>query len=405
MKIVIAPDSFKGSLSSTEISCALEACIAENLKDTALQFEKISVADGGEGALEALKDILCMEEKFSSARDSMGNSIRAPYASAPGRALIELAKTSGLTLIDRDKRNIMKANTYGTGMQMKAAIEAGARKVSICVGGSATNDGAMGALAALGFTFLDKDNKKITSFGAENLGKVCAVCRDKVGENILSADFELICDVRCPLLGPNGAAMLFSGQKGASESDKKKLESGMEVYADTMRKFFLSKRPGHYAKYLNMHGKTCALDPANFEGAGAAGGFAFGLVCALGADIRSGATAVLEAQNFARKCSDADIMITAEGKADYQSLQGKLPVEAAKLARASNSGIRTILFCGRLDESAKKELSGYFNFIFEIAPKSMPDKSAMERHQALANLKFATESARLAGAFNCTSKT
>ena len=405
MRIVISPDSFKGSLSSAEISDALESCIRENLKCADLHFEKLAASDGGEGAMDALKGFLCMEEKFAAAQDCLGKSIYAPYAFGSGRALIELAKTSGLTLIDKGKRDIMRANTYGTGMQIRAAIGAGARKVSICAGGSATNDGAMGALAALGFAFLDKNNKEITSFGPENLGKVCTLCADRVDGEILSADFELLCDVRCPLLGPNGAARLFSAQKGASKSDTEMLESGMEAYCAAMSRFFLSNRPGHYGEYLNRCGKIRDLNPADFEGAGAAGGFAFGLVCALGAKIRSGAAAVLEAQKFAEKCSNADIMITAEGKADFQSLQGKLPVEAAKLAREANSKISTVLFCGRLDESAKEKLSEYFNFIFEAAPKYMPDKAAMGKGQALLNLKGAAKRACLAGAFNTPSKT
>ncbi len=303
MKIVLAPDSFKGSLTSAQVIEGIEAAARRNFPDC--EIAKFPIADGGEGTVDALVGVTGGKFCYETVKDSMGDPICAKYGVIHGdTAVIEMAAANGLPLVPREKRDLFRAASYGTGQLIRKALEDGYRKIIIAVGGSATNDGGLGAMAALGMEFLDKNGNLLEPVG-KSLGAVADYRTEHLCEGLLEAELVVMCDVDNPLVGPQGATYVYGPQKGGTRESLEALEAGMRNYADV-----ILRKSG-----VALH---------DMPGAGAAGGISAALFAFAGAKLRSGISVVLEASGFEESLRDADLVITGEGCLDSQSVRGKV---------------------------------------------------------------------------------
>ncbi len=298
-------DSFKGSLTSLEAGSAVRDGILSASSEH--EVTVLPLADGGEGTLEALVEGLNGVYRSEDVTGPDGKKVTARYGIVHGdTAIIEMAQASGLTLVK--ETDILTATTYGTGELIKAALDEGIRKFIIGIGGSATNDGGTGMLEALGVKFIDGAR------GAIGLKTLTAIDISNLDSRIKESSFKVACDVRNPLLGPNGCSFIYGPQKGASEEQIKEMDIWMRTYAELTKKILPEADP-------------------DFPGSGAAGGIGFALKYYLGAELVSGSKLVLEVTHLEDYIQKSDILITGEGRIDGQSLYGKGPVEAARLAK------------------------------------------------------------------------
>lgn len=303
MKIILAPDSFKGSLTSHQVIDGIDKAARKNFEDC--EIVRIPIADGGEGTVAAMVEATGGEIHRKTVTGPLGEPIEALYGVIHGdTAVVEMAAASGLPLVPKESRNIMKATSFGTGELIKEVLEKGFRKVIIAVGGSATNDGGIGAMTALGAEFLDESGNKLEPVG-ENLEKIFDYTTDGLPASITETEFTVMCDVDNPLVGPFGATYVYGPQKGGTKETLEALEHGMQNYADVLK-----RKTG-----TAFH---------EMPGAGAAGGISAALVAFLGAKLQSGISVVLEASQFEQLLQDADLVITGEGRADSQSARGKV---------------------------------------------------------------------------------
>lgn len=356
MKILFASDSFKGSLTSMQISNLLKQATNEIFPDA--QTVSMSVADGGEGTMDSLVNSLGGTWKTVDVLGPLQENIKARYGILPERkAIIEMAEASGLPLVPSDKRNPKKTTSYGTGMLIRDALENGITDITIAIGGSATNDGGMGAMQALGIKFLDENNNELTGCG-ENLSKVKNIDLDNLHHAVAKTNFTVMCDVTNPLLGNQGATYTFGRQKGADDTMLAELEYGMSIYAN---------------KIKSIIGK----DISGKEGSGAAGGLGFALMAFLDAKLQSGIDVVLDLLDFDKKLKDVDLVITGEGRMDNQSAFGKVPSGIGK--RCKKMGVPAVAIVGGL-------LSGYES-IYNCGIESVITtiNGAMTIDEALAN--------------------
>lgn len=350
-KIVIAPDSFKGSLSSLEVCELVKKSLLEERND--LEIIEVPIADGGEGMTESFMCAIPESEKVTlKAKSPLGREIDVYYAIVYGdTAVIEMAMASGIT-IEKEK-NAMKASTYGTGQIIKHALDKGIRKFFLGIGGSATTDGGIGCVSALGGKFLDKDGKAVSLCG-EGLGDIVTIDLSGLDERIKESKITVLCDVKNPLYGENGAAYIFGPQKGADEKQVEYLDAGLKNLADIS------------AEYL---GKDYSL----LEGTGAAGGLGFALVAFLGGRLKGGIDHILDMLSFDEKVKEADLVITGEGKMDYQSLMGKLPFGVAK--RCAHTRVAAIVGLNTADEKQIADLG--ISQVVETNPKHLPFKQVV----------------------------
>ena len=307
--IVITPDSFKGTMSATEVC---EIIKKEFLKlDACLEIRCFPIADGGEGTVEAL--LFNGGEKISvDVTGPLFEPAKSFYGILPDNtAGIEMAAARGLPMAG-EKKNPMLATTYGTGQLIKAALDNGCKKIMIGIGGSATNDGGIGCAAALGAKFYGADGKDV-SLNGSGLAEIRRIDLGGLDKRLSETEIDVLCDVISPLYGKTGAAYVFAPQKGADSEMVKALDDGLKNLAE-------------------VTAKTIGKDNSQAEGAGAAGGLGFGLISFLGAKLVKGAPAVLEAMGFEKAAKEADLVITGEGCMDNQSLLGKAPAEVAKLS-------------------------------------------------------------------------
>lgn len=326
MNILLAPDSFKGTLSAREV-CEIEArAIRDVLPDAHVTM--LPMADGGEGMVDAYLSVFGGERAARCVTGPNGNPVNAAYALMPdGSAAIEMAAAAGLPLM-RGRLNPLHATTYGVGELLRDAQRRGAKRILLGLGGSATNDCGIGMAAALGWRFLDADGAQVAPL-AENLGKIAAIVppQERLRAEVLAA-----CDVDNPLLGAHGATCVFGPQKGVTEEIKPRLEAGM----------------AHFAAVLN---KTFPSFDAAAPGAGAAGGMGAAVVTFLGGTLRPGIELLLDAAKFDAYLARADLVITGEGRMDAQSLHGKVPCGVGK--RAKRVGKPCIAICGALGDGAE----------------------------------------------------
>lgn len=363
-KIIIAVDSFKGSLSSSEIAIACENGVLDVFPNC--KVIKLSIADGGEGTLDALVSGTGGSLKTSHVNNPIMKVIPAQYAILGNgqTAFIEMAQASGLTLISNDQRNPLKTTTYGTGELIKDAIENGCRHIILGIGGSATNDAGLGMLQALGFKFYDKQHI-LLGFGGEIMEHVAYFDTSAKFSVLNDVIFTIACDVNNPFYGENGAAYIFAKQKGANPSMVKQLDNGLKNIARLV------------ADNLN-------INIQNISGAGAAGGLGGACVAFLGASLKSGISIVLEALEFQEQLKNADLVITGEGKIDEQTLMGKAP--QGVLTEAKKANIPVIAIAGGV-ENIQKLNEGGFSAVFSITPYPMPLNLAMDMETTRRNIQ------------------
>ncbi|HEY1771370.1 MAG TPA: glycerate kinase [Chthoniobacterales bacterium] len=320
MRILIAPDKFKGSLGAREVGAAIAAGIREELP--AAEVEVCPLADGGEGTAEVICLALEAEWIACSAHDALGRPIQTSYGwlAESRRAVMEMSAAAGLFRLAPNERDPLRASTFGVGEMLRFAIGRGAGEIILGLGGSATNDGGFGLARALGFQFFARDGRELTGAVPDLLD----LARIGLPNELKLPRIVAACDVRNPLLGSEGATRTFGAQKGATPEQMEVLESALTRLAD-------------------VAAETFGCDHRAEAGAGAAGGLGFGLLTFCGATIRSGFEAIAELIGLHEKIARADIVITGEGKLDRQTLSGKAPAGVAQLARAAGKRVFAIV--------------------------------------------------------------
>ncbi len=316
MKIVIAPDSFKGSLTSVEVSDAIEQGIKEIFPQA--EIVKIPMADGGDGTVKCLVNATGGEILKEKVTGPLGDEVLASYGILGDKktAVIEMAEASGLTLVPEDRRNPLITTTYGTGQLIKFALDQGCRRMIIGIGGSATNDGGAGMVQALGVKLSDKDGEEI-GFGGGELKKVFRIDTKYLDNRLSETKVLVASDVSNPLCGPKGASRVYGPQKGATPEIIEELDESL----------------AHFAKIVK---KDLNKDVKDIPGAGAAGGLGASLMAFLDAELKPGIDIVIEIVKLERAIKGADLVITGEGKIDSQTIYGKAPIGVAKIAKKYN---------------------------------------------------------------------
>jgi glycerate 2-kinase len=302
--ILVAPAAFKGALSAADAARAIGAGV--RLAATGVETRLVPVADGGEGTLDALVAAAAGRRRGSNVLDPLGRPIEAAIGELPGHvAVVELAQASGYERLAAHERNPELTSTYGTGEQIRAALDLGATRIIIGLGGSATTDGGMGLARALGVRFLDADGRELDGRGADAIA-VARIDLSGMDTRLATAEIVVACDVDNPLLGAAGAAAVFGPQKGADVAMVDRLEAGL-------------------ANLAAILARDVGVAVADVPGGGAAGGAAAGLVALFGATLTPGAPLVLDAAGFHTQLEGAALCITGEGRLDAQSLSGKAP--------------------------------------------------------------------------------
>ena len=324
MRVVVAIDSFKGSLSSASAGNAVKEAVCRLDKDAEVIVKPL--ADGGEGTVDALASALDSEIVEIDVSDPLMRSVKAKYCilKSSNTAVIEMASASGITLVSAEERNPLETTTYGVGELIKDAINKGCRRFIVGIGGSATNDGGTGMLTALGVRFLDKNGQPI-SLGAKGLEELYRIDTENAISELRECTFIIACDVKNPLCGKNGCSAVFAPQKGATPDMIVKMDAWLEKYAE------ITKSVSDKAD-------------RDFEGAGAAGGLGFAFLSYTNAALKSGIDIVLDEIKIEEEIKRADVVVTGEGRLDSQTVMGKAPIGVARLAK--KYGKKVIAFCG-----------------------------------------------------------
>lgn len=364
MKVTIAIDSFKGSLSTFQAGAA----VAEGVKKIYPDAEATicPLADGGEGTVDAIIAATGGEMVEATVRDPLGALIQSSYGIIPHTktAIIEMSAAAGITLIGEKDRNPLHTTTYGVGELIADAIEKGCRKFIVGIGGSATNDGGIGMLQALGFAFLDKDGKQV-AYGAKGLENIVEIRTDNALEALKECSFCVACDVKNPLCGENGCSAIYGPQKGATPE----MIRDMDVWL------------GNFARLTKA---VLPASDANIPGTGAAGGLGFAFLAYLNATLQSGIDLVMGETQLEKYVKDADIVVTGEGRLDGQSYMGKAPIGVAKLAKKYNKPV--IAFSGCVTEDAVICNRHGIDAFFPILRTPCTLQEAMDCDQAYKNL-------------------
>ena len=330
MKMLLASDSYKGSLTTMQVAEQIKKGVRKVFPEA--EFMCVPVADGGEGTVETMVTHLGGEYRTVKVTAPDGSKIDARYGILKnGIAVIEMAAASGLPILPKEKRNVMTATTYGTGEMIKAALAEECEQIYIGVGGSATNDGGVGMAQALGYSFLDRNGKEV-GFGGGELEKIEKIDSSGADPRLKKKKIVVMSDVVNPLCGKSGAAAIYGPQKGASPKQVEELDRGLKHLANLIR-------------------EQMGINLEELPGAGAAGGLGAGLVAFAGAEIRSGIKTVLELANFREKLDWADLVITGEGKIDSQSVLGKVISGISQMAKEKN--IPVIAVSGAIEYGAE----------------------------------------------------
>ena len=361
MKIIIAPDSFKGSLSALEVARAIQKGIKN--ADTTIETVVVPMADGGEGTVQSLVDATDGRIIELNVHDPLFRKIKSFYGiMGDGKtAVIEMAAASGLPLLKPEERNPLKTTSYGTGELIKDAVDRGCNEVILGLGGSATNDGGIGMAKALGIRFLDAHRNEVGSCGGD-LVNIETVDVSGIDDRLAHVKFVAACDVDNPLCGKNGAANVYGRQKGATEDDVTFLDNGLAHFADI------------------IEGKQ-GIDLKDHPGAGAAGGLGFGVMVFLHGRLESGIAIVSRMAKLADKMVGADLVITGEGQIDFQTAHGKTPFGVAQLAKAKH--IPVVAVAGSLGDNYQMLYQKGFDAIFSIIDKPMAIEDAFENTSEL----------------------
>jgi glycerate kinase len=356
MKILVAPNSFKDSCSATDAAKAMERGILNVLP--AARVEKIPLSDGGDGFIDAIK--------FANARIKIyrvkvtgpqGEKINARYGILEDTGIIEMAQASGLHLIEPGKRNPFFTTTYGTGQLIKSALDRGVRKIILGIGGSATVDGGIGCLQALGVKFIKKNGREI-GFGGGELIKISRIDAGGIDTRLKNAEVIIACDVRNPLTGSRGAAYIYGPQKGADARMVKILDKGLRNYAGIIK-------------------RDIGADIKDVPGAGAAGGISTGLMAVAGARLKEGVKVITGLTELEKKIKEADLVITGEGKIDVQTVYGKAPIGVARLAK--KYGVPVVAICGSIGGGYEAVYKHGIDAVMSIIDSPMGISRAMEK--------------------------
>ncbi len=329
MKIIIAPDSFKESLTALEVAEAIETGFKRIFPHA--EYVKVPMADGGEGTVQSLVDATQGELIQTEVTAPLGNKVMATWGLSGDKqtAIIEMAAASGLHLVPLNQRNPLLTTSFGTGELIRAALDFGVNKIILGIGGSATNDGGVGMLQALGIRCLDHQGQEI-GFGGKNLANIQQIDLSALDPRLQQVEIEVACDVTNPLCGDNGASAIFGPQKGANAEMVKQLDQAL----------------AHFAQQVKAQLDLNIRDQA---GAGAAGGMGGGVLLLPKVQLKSGVNIVLDTVQLSYKLQDADLDITGEGRMDGQTAQGKTPVGVALAAKTANKPVIAIVGCLRED--------------------------------------------------------
>ena len=361
MKIVVAPDSFKGSVTALQAAEAIECGLHRVFPDA--EIEKLPMADGGEGTAQSLIDATGGQMLTESVVDPLGIEIEAQYVVLGDEvtAVIEMAAASGLTLVPLAKRNPLITTTYGTGQLIKAALDHGCRKLIIGIGGSATNDGGAGMAQALGAKLITASGEPIP-WGGGGLRELDAIELSELDPRIPETETVVACDVNNPLTGEDGASHVYGPQKGATPEMVQTLDANL----------------AHFDTILQRDiGGTVGAIP----GAGAAGGLGAGLMAFLNAELKSGVALVIETTQLEKWLADADLVITGEGQINFQTVFGKTPIGVAKAAKAQ--GIPVVAIAGSISDDADGVYDAGIDAMLNIVPEPMTLEVAIENARAL----------------------
>ena len=361
-KIVITSDSFKGSLTSVEVARSAAKGIGEVFPECTVV--EVNVADGGEGTVDAVVDALHGKKVAVAVSDPLGRSIKSKYGIAGDTAVIEMDAASGLPLLSVEERNPLVTSKRGTGEMIMDAMARGCRTFLVGIGGSATNDAGTGMLQAMGFKFYDAEGYLIDDCCGGRLEDIAVIDDSCVPQSVKESDFAVACDVDTPFCGPEGAAPVFAPQKGADAAMVCRLDAGMASFARVIK-----------AKY--------GIDVVPVAGAGAAGGMGGAFLAFLGATLKKGIDMVLDAIGFDEIIAGADLVITGEGKVDFQTAKGK--TAAGVLARGKRLGILVIAIGGCVEMCDSLEQMGFAG-IYPILEEKVPLEVAMQRDFASANV-------------------
>ncbi|HDL1367294.1 TPA: glycerate kinase [Mannheimia haemolytica] len=328
MKIVIAPDSFKESLTALEVAQAIQQGFSRVFPEA--EYQLVPMADGGEGSVQSLVDATHGSLQKISVIAPLANEVEAFLGLSGDQktAFIEMAAASGLHLVPMEQRNPLITTSYGTGQLIKAALDLGVEKIILGIGGSATNDGGVGMLQALGAKFLNAEQREI-GFGGEALSQIQQIDLSGLDLRLSQVEFEVACDVDNPLCGERGASAIFGPQKGVTPEMVETLDYALLHFAETVK-------------------SQLGIEIAEKAGAGAAGGMGGGLLLLPNVTLRSGVQIILEATDLAEKLADADLVVTGEGRMDAQSIAGKTPIGVARAAK--QFGKPVIAIVGSLKE-------------------------------------------------------
>lgn len=369
MKVVTAIDSFKGSLTSLEAGHGVETGFKR--VDSAIEVNVRPLADGGEGTVDALTEGMHGDKVYVQVTGPLGDKVNCPYGiiAESQTAIIEMSGAAGITLIPRNQLDPMKATTYGVGEVIKDAIKRGCRRFLIGIGGSATNDGGVGMLMALGYDFLDAQGQPI-ALGAQGLKDLDHIETSHVLPALQECSFKIACDVTNPLCGPQGASAIYGPQKGATSAQVLEMDGWL----------------AHYAKCAQALDDT--ID-ATYPGTGAAGGLGFAFKSFLQGELVSGISMVLEETQLEDAIKEADLVITGEGRLDGQTAMGKAPIGVAQLAKKYDKPV--IAFAGCVTKDATLCNEHGIDAFFPIMRKATTLDEAMNHDNALNNLADTAE--------------
>ncbi|MEG9623576.1 MULTISPECIES: glycerate kinase [Pseudomonas] len=372
MKVVIAPDSFKDSLDAAGVARAIGAGLAEVWPDA--ERVECPMADGGEGTMDAILAASHGELRRQVVRGPLGHSVEAGWGwlAESRTAIIEMAQASGLQRVPTDQRDACRSSTWGTGELIAAALAAGATRIVLAIGGSATNDGGSGMLRALGLRLLDADGQALEEGGLA-LGRLARIDASDLDPRLAEVQVEVAADVDNPLCGPNGASAIFGPQKGASPAQVQALDQAL----------------GHFA---DLCAQLLGDDVREFPGCGAAGGMGFAAKAFMGAQFRPGVEVVAELAGLDALVQGADLVITGEGRLDVQTLRGKTPMGVARVAK--RHGVPVVVLAGTLGEGYQQLYAHGIDAAFALASGPMSLEQACAQAAQLLQAR-ATDVARL----------
>lgn len=360
MKFLFASDSFKGTLSSEKIIELLDQAAKQVFPGC--ETTGVPIADGGEGTVDAVIAVTKGQQRKVWVHGPLMEQAEASYGVFHGdSAIIEMASASGLPMVPVEKRNPLHTTTYGTGELIKDALDAGYRKLSIAIGGSATNDGGMGAMKALGVRFLDQEGKELSGIGAD-LVQVADIDISGLHPAVAETEFTVMCDVNNPLTGPEGATYTFGKQKGGTPEILDAMEIGMKQYAGVIQ-------------------EKIGMDVDQIPGAGAAGGLGAALCVFLKATLKSGIETVLDLIEFDELLEGVDLVVTGEGRIDWQSAFGKVPSGVGQRCKAK--GIPAVALVGGMGNGAEKIYEFGIDSIIPTINGAMEIQEALDRAEEL----------------------